>query len=115
MSTLDEVRTQIDALEPADQEELLASLAGQLRTVTPDASFPAIVSTPHVCGGDARIVRTRIPVWSIERMRQLGGSVEVILSNYPSLRKDHLTQAWAYADKHRHEIEWQIRENEQED
>lgn len=114
MPTLEEVRSQFEALDRGEQEELFASLAGRLRTVLPDPNFPLIVSTPDVCGGDLRIVRTRVPVWSIERMRQLGGTAPVILENYPSLRAVHLTQAWAYAEAHRDEVEQAIRENEEE-
>src|SRR3954466_2512904 len=113
MSTLDEVRSQIKALEPGDQEALLSSLVGRLRTGTPDPSFPSIVSTPDVCGGDPRIVRTRIPVWSIERKRQLGFSEAEILTNYPSLHSADLIAAWAFADLHREEIEQAIRANEE--
>ena len=114
MPTLEEVRSQAESLARGDQEELLSALAGRLHTAIPDPAFPLIVSTPDVCGGDPRIVRSRIPVWSIERMRQLGGTDAVILANYPSLRDVHLVQAWAYADAHRDEIERAIRENEED-
>lgn len=113
MPTLEEVRSQVEELELFEQEELLASLAGRLRTAIPDPNFPSIVSTPEICGGDPRIVRTRIPVWSIERKRQVGMSKEVILANYPSLRTADLVAAWAFADAHREEIEQAIRENEE--
>lgn len=75
--------------------------------------FPAaIVATPNVCGGAARLVRTRIPVWTLERMRQLGISEADILQSFPTLRAADLVQAWAYVSSHREEVEAAIRENE---
>jgi len=73
-----------------------------------------IVSTPGVCGGVPRIIRTRIPVWTLERMRQLGVSESEILRSFPTLRAVDLVQAWSYVDLHRDEIEQQIRENEED-
>jgi hypothetical protein len=32
-------------------------------------SFPSVVSTPNVCGGSPRLIRTRIPVWLLQQMR----------------------------------------------
>lgn len=84
----------------------------QTRDVTP--WFSNIVSTPGVCGGVARIIRTRIPVWTLERMRQLGVSESEILRSYPTLRAVDLVQAWSYVEIHRDEIERQIRENEED-
>jgi uncharacterized protein (DUF433 family) len=73
-----------------------------------------VVSTPDVCGGAARIIRTRIPVWTLEHMRQLGVSEADILKNFPTLRAVDLVQAWAYVNTHRQEIEDQIRQNEED-
>ncbi len=83
-----------------------SSCAAGLRT-------PSIVSTPEVCGGAARIIRTRIPIWTLERMRQLGVSEADILRSFPSLRAVDLVQAWAYVDDHRDEIQRQIEANEE--
>lgn len=77
-------------------------------------STPSIVATPGVCGGVPRIIRTRIPVWTLERMRQLGVSEADILRSYPTLKAVDLVQAWAYVDGHREAIEQQIRENEED-
>lgn len=73
-----------------------------------------IDSDPEVCGGEARIVRTRIPVWLLEQARRLGKTDSDLLAVYPSLRADDLTHAWAYVATHRDEIDSQIRENEAE-
>ena len=37
-------------------------------------AFPGIDSRPDVCGGEACIVRTRIPVWLLEQARRLGAT-----------------------------------------
>lgn len=75
-------------------------------------SFPGIESTPDVSGGEARIVRTRIPVWILERARQLGTTESELLRCYPTLRAEDLANAWAYVRSHREEIERDCRENE---
>ena len=73
---------------------------------------PGIDSRPDVCGGEPRIVRTRIPVWLLEYARRMGSSEQALLAAYPSLRPEDLVNAWAYARAHAAEIEAQIRENE---
>ena len=74
----------------------------------------SIVATPDVCGGAARLVDTRIPVWTLERMRQLGLSDADILRCYPSLDTHGLAAAWSHVESRRAEIERAIRENEAE-
>ena len=75
-------------------------------------AFPGIESTPGVCGGVVRIVRTRIPVWVLVQAKKLGVSEADLLKNYPTLRAEDLTNAWAYFRAHPEEIEQQIQENE---
>ncbi|MBC8262595.1 MAG: DUF433 domain-containing protein [Anaerolineales bacterium] len=75
-------------------------------------AFPGIESTPGICGGEPRIVRTRIPVWVLVQLRELGASEADLLRCYPTLRSEDLTNAWAYYRSHRREIEQQIVENE---
>ena len=119
MSGVAELAEQIAKLEPLDRERLM-------QLVEPNTAFmstpglsnflrtPSIVATPGVCGGVPRIIRTRIPVWTLERMRQLGVSEADILRSYPALSAVDLVQAWAYVDAHRDDIERQIREDEEE-
>lgn len=78
-----------------------------------DESFPGIESTPGVCGGAARIVGTRIPVWGLVEAKRLGTSEADLLRWYPTLRAEDLANAWAYFRAHREEIEQQIRQNEE--
>src|SRR5262249_47917500 len=75
-------------------------------------AFPGIESNPDVSGGEACIVRTRIPVWVLVQARRLGTSEADLLRSYPMLRAEDLANAWAYSLLHREEIERQIEENE---
>jgi uncharacterized protein (DUF433 family) len=76
-------------------------------------AFAGIDSHPNVCGGEPRIVRSRIPVWVLVRSIQLGMSEADLLRAYPTLRAEDLANAWAYFRAHREEIERQIHENEE--
>ena len=117
MSHVSDIVRQIAELSAPEREDLLHQLAGNgLPTADHPVTIetPAIVKTPDVCGGAARIIRTRIPVWTLQRLRQLGMSEAEILRSYPTLRAVDLVQAWIYADGHPDEIEQQIRENEEE-
>ena len=77
----------------------------------PDLS--RITKTPGVQGGDACIRGRRITVWVLEGYRQLGCDDDRMLVHYPSLTREDLKAAWAYADANREEIEQTIRENEE--
>jgi len=90
--------------------ETLPAPANGLNNRPPD--FPSVVSSPNVCGASPRLVRTRIPVWVLHRMRQLGFSESKILESYPTLTAGDLVQAWGYVDRHRAKIEKEIEENE---
>jgi uncharacterized protein (DUF433 family) len=79
-----------------------------------DAAHPGIKKTPGVCGGDACVANTRIPVWVLEQARRLGMSDADLLLNYPSLRAEDLANAWAYVRSHREEIDEAIRLNEED-
>jgi len=108
MSTLLEVEKQVASLSPGEKEELFRRVVRQLA-----GSCPGIESMPGVCGGEACVARTRIPVWLLKRARQLGSSEADLLRAYPTLRAQDLVNAWAYVDAHREEIEQQIRDNEE--
>jgi len=75
---------------------------------------PGIDAQEGVCGGGARIVRTRIPVWLLEQARRLGTTEAELLPSYPNLRAEDLATAWAYARGHGAEMEREISENEAE-
>ena len=94
-----ELEARISALSRAEKASLVERLASDLA-----ASWPGIERTPGVCGGDACVVRTRIPVWTLIAYRDEGWTEAKILDAFPSLRAADLVHAWAYADSHRDEV-----------
>ena len=108
MNTVLEAEKYILSLTRAEKAQVLQWIVRDLGD-----SFPGIESTAGVCGGAARIVRTRIPVWTLEQARRLGTSEAGLLQAFPTLRAEDLANAWAYVRSHRAEIEQEIRENEE--
>lgn len=109
MSILQDVLSKLPLLTPQDRSRVLESLDPQ----TDETRFPSIVKTPGVCGGSARLIRTRIPVWILEQFRRLGADDQEIQRNYPTLQQTDLEQAWRYVERYREEIERDIRENDE--
>jgi uncharacterized protein (DUF433 family) len=72
-----------------------------------------IEKAANICGGDASIVGTRVPVWVLEQARHLGASESDLLADYPSLTAADLAAAWAYVLAQRDEVEAAIRANEE--
>ena len=108
MNPLQEAEKLLADMTRAEKAQLLQLVVRELGD-----AFPGIESTSGVCGGAARIVRTRIPIWVLEQARRLGTSEADLLRAYPTLRAEDLTNAWAYLRSHREEIETEIRENEE--
>lgn len=108
MTDIEQMEEMILKLTPGERVNLLQKLIQHL-----GESFPNIISDPEICGGEARIIRTRIPVWLLVQARKLGMKESDILKSYPSLRAEDLVNAWAYYRGHRDEIETQINENEE--
>ena len=75
-------------------------------------SYRGIDKTPEVCGGDACIRHTRIPVWALVQLRQLGTDEADLLRTYPILTAEDLVNAWSYYQSHTAEIKQQIADNE---
>ncbi len=115
MASVVEIIEQISKLGIAEQEEVAHALLEQLPPLATGTAgaVAGIVSTPGVCGGAARIIGTRIPIWALVRMRQLGISEADILRSYPTLRAIDLVHAWTYVENRRDEVERQIHENEE--
>jgi len=105
--TLRELEPQLATLSLGEKAALVKRFAMEITQ-----TWPRIDHTPGVCGGDACIVRTRIPVWVLENFRRLGWSEAKLLENYPTLHAIDLAEALAYADAHRDEIDRAIAENE---
>jgi uncharacterized protein (DUF433 family) len=76
------------------------------------AAIAHIEKRPEVCGGEACIAGTRIPVWLLEQARRLKTPKEQLLHSYPTLTSEALEDAWAYARANGAEIDAAIQENE---
>ncbi len=107
MQKMESAEQLLSGMTRAEKAQLLQWIARDLGD-----AYPGIESTPDVCGGEARIVRTRIPVWVLVQFRKLGASEAEILQQYPTLRAEDLINAWGYYRSHKEEIEEQIIENE---
>jgi uncharacterized protein (DUF433 family) len=107
VSRLDDAEKLLSTMTPAEKAQLLQRIARELGD-----AFPGVDEIPAVCGGSPCIVRTRIPVWVLEKARRLGASEADLLRAYPSLRAEDLANAWSFVRAHRALIENEIRENE---
>ena len=106
--TLKELETQLLALTPEEKAQAIQILTQSL------TNKPlGITKTPGVCGGDACIAGTRIPVWGLIESHRLGISEAQLLDDYPHISAADLVNAWAYADAHSEEIEEAIRKNQE--
>ena len=107
MNALAQMEKLLTTMTRAEKAQVLQWVARDLGD-----AVPGIESTPGVCGGEPRIVRTRITVWVLEQARRLGTGEAELLQAYPALRAEDLANAWAYVRSHRQEIEEQISANE---
>jgi uncharacterized protein (DUF433 family) len=106
--SLKNLEPQLLALTQAEKTRAIAILVESLASKS-----SGIEKTPGVCGGDACIVGTRIPVWVLVNYRRLGVSDGELLKCYPSLRVTDIENAWAYYEANSDEIETAIKENEE--
>jgi uncharacterized protein (DUF433 family) len=110
MTKLEQTRELATQLSVEELTQLMQWLQVELE------SYPVrIIRTPGVCGGRARVFRTRIPVWLLVSYRQLGWSDEEFLENYPQLSMTDLQNAWEYFETHREEIEADIAAQQEEE
>ncbi len=107
MSTLQKVEALLPKMTKEEKAQLLQLMVSELSGI-----FPGIEKTSGVCGGDARITRTRIPVWSLINSKKTGLTDEELLVQFPSLTPADLKNAWNYYMGNKEEIENQILENE---
>jgi uncharacterized protein (DUF433 family) len=108
-TALQEAERLLTQMSRAEKAQLLQWVVSDL-----GEAFPSIESSPDVCGGEPRIVRTRIPVWVLEQGRRLGSCEADLFRSLPALRAEDLAAAWAYVRSHREEIDQQIRDNEED-
>ena len=64
-----------------------------------------IQKNPGVCGGNAQIRNTRIPVWTIISFYKQGAPDDYLLRNYPGLTPQDLKLAVAYYEQNQEEID----------
>ena len=104
------VRVTVEAIVKAQVEGSARPLADE----SPAPTGPTgIEKDAAICGGEACIARTRVPVWVLEQARRLGATEADLLTDYPSLTAADLAAAWAYVLAHRQEVESAIRANEE--
>ena len=108
MNALQRAERLLDGMTPAEKAQMLQWIVRDL-----GYAFSGVESDPDVCGGEACVVRTRIPVWVLVQSRRVGMSEADLLGAYPTLRAEDLADAWTYFRMHRDEIEQQIRGNEE--
>lgn len=104
---LQDLETQLLSLTSAEKLEAIQILSHSL-----SQNWRGITKTSGVCGGDACIAGTRIPVWVLIQARDLGIGETQLLYDYPTLSATDLANAWVYASANSEEIETAIRENE---
>lgn len=102
-----ELEAELAALSKAEKAQVVERLPQDIAGVS-----AGIEKTPGVVGGAACIVRTRVPVWTLENYRRLGWTEAMILANFPTLRAADVVHAWAYVEAHRREIDQEIQQNE---
>jgi uncharacterized protein (DUF433 family) len=106
--TLKELETQLLALTLTEKAEAI-----QILTRTLSNGSLGITKIPDVCGGEACIAKTRLPVWLMVSWRRQGVSDAELLDFYPHLSAADLVNVWAYADAYSEEIEEAIRKNDE--
>jgi uncharacterized protein (DUF433 family) len=107
--SFNQVEALISKLSLSNKAQLLYKMSKDL-----GETFPGIEKTPHVCGGSACIIRTRIPVWTLVAFKKTGLNDLNLLLSYPTLRQQDLNNAWAYYQANQKEIDTDIKENNEE-
>jgi uncharacterized protein (DUF433 family) len=107
MTALQKAAALLPKMSPSEKAQLLQWVVSDLTGI-----FTGIEKTSGVCGGDACIAGSRIPVWSLVNSKQLGMSDGQILDAYPTLSREDLHHAWNYYRANKAEIDELIMENE---
>ena len=107
MTALQQAQSVLPTLSTLEKYQLLQEIMA-------DIQYPgrAIVRTPSVVGGSARVDGSRIPVWILVNFRKLGVKDNELLEDYPTLSIGDLRNAWAYYEQHPSEIDEDIHQNE---
>jgi uncharacterized protein (DUF433 family) len=105
--TLKDLEQYLLALSPSEKVQAIGLLAQSL-----SSNWQGIEKTPGICGGEARIAKTRIPIWVLVEARRLGYTDADLLKSYPTITATDLANAWTYAEAHPDEIKLAIERNE---
>lgn len=106
ITSFEDIREAVLHLSKGDQARLLTLVALEVADAHPGIDFQE-----NLCGGSARIIRTRISVWILESLRRQGITDAGLLAAYPSINAEDLANAWAYARAHRDEMDREIAAN----
>ncbi|MBK8399194.1 MAG: DUF433 domain-containing protein [Leptospiraceae bacterium] len=98
------------ALNHLSEEEKMEAIAYLNNSIS--KTWIVIDKNENVCGGEACIIRTRIPVWSLVSYKLKGWEEEKFLQNFSALRLSDLSNAWIYYKLNGQEIDKAILENE---
>ena len=104
--TLQNLEPQLLALTLKEKAQAIHMLAHSLGN-----PWRGIEKTVGVCGGEACVAFTRIPVWVLVNARNLGITEAELLQDYPTLSATDLDNAWFYAAVYPEEIVTAIKEN----
>jgi len=99
MSQFDEVCRLLPTLSKAEKAQLLLLIAEEIGN-----AFAGIEHKDGVIEGEACIVGTRIPVWLLVKIREMGLDEASIIKSYPILTKEDLSNACNYYQHHSEEI-----------
>lgn len=102
-----DIEPQLLSLSPGEKLEAIQILSRSL-----SRNWRGISKTTGVCGGEACIEGTRIPIWVLVSFRQLGVKDSDQLYNYPTLTASDLANAWTYAAANPDEIAAAIKAND---
>ncbi len=87
--TIKQLETQLLASSPTEKSAAIHILSHSL-----NPNWRGITKTRNVCGCDACIAGTRIPVWVLVNARNIGISESQLLYDYPTLTASDLANAW---------------------
>lgn len=107
--TIKQLETELLNLSLPEKAQIINILAHSF-----NENWRGITKTIGICGGDACIAGTRIPIWVLVNARNLGISESQLLYDYPTLTATDLANAWIYAQANSDEIATAIRENEED-
>lgn len=101
------IENQLLSLSLTEKVEALQILAKSI-----NHNWRGISKTSQICGGDACIEGTRIPVWLLIADLRAGVSEADLLDDYPTISAADLVNVWAYGEANPDEIALAIQQHE---